>query len=547
MEVFRNCTRASFLNLVPTHIAVDTETISIKDKTCIGIGIQWSDTESLYISVWPDESNLLIPVLNLIANSHITKIYFNSNFDFGILEFLHQTDSTPLPDYTNFQDAYYAAQIQGLSDHSLEGLSSSLIRYNNSYSIQGLLEQARVDEGRSQVTMLDVDPELVAEKCLNDVYATWHVWNKLNTMWPNLQNKECYEIDIKLIPVLKSMERKGLLLDQELIDKLYIEYKQQSMGLLNICANEGFNPGSNQQVGYILASRGNILPFTRSKRQLQVDEDTLGECEDPLAQVILQYRKAVKLLSTYIDPWRGEERAYTRFRIDLSTGRLASYDRNLQNIPPTMRVVFRPDSSIFQWLDYSQIEMRLFAFMSHDTVMMEAYNNNQDIHALTQLALWPGSDTKDEAKRLVAKTFNFAMVYEANIYTLAKQTNLPTNLLYQFRNRWLTLYKQGWQYMEDRMQDDSTYAVSDFGRRMSLPSIEFTPQTHIDKAKINYPIQGTAADIIKRAMLKVGGDLRLQVHDELVFDGEVSLGEELSRIHPEIFTPYNTYTGEKWK
>ena len=115
------------------------------------------------------------------------------------------------------------------------------------------------------------------------------------------------------------------------------------------------------------------------------------------------------------------------------------------------------------------------------------------------------------------------------------------------RNRWLNLYKQGWQYMEDRMQDDSTYAVSDFGRRMSLPSIEFTPQTHIDKAKINYPIQGTAADIIKRAMLKVGGDLRLQVHDELVFDGEVSLGEELSRIHPEIFTPYNTYTGEKWK
>src|SRR3990167_2074028 len=129
-------------------IAVDTETISIKDLTCIGIGLQVSPTESFYIEVWPDPSDLLSIVTGLIADTKITKLYFNANFDFRVLEFLHDTDNTPLPDYTNIADASIAAQVQGNTDHSLDDLSLGILHTNNSYSIQGLLEAARIEEGR---------------------------------------------------------------------------------------------------------------------------------------------------------------------------------------------------------------------------------------------------------------------------------------------------------------------------------------------------------------------------------------------------------------
>ena len=527
-------------------IAVDTETISIKDLTCIGIGLQVSPTESFYIEVWPDPSDLLSIVTGLIADTKITKLYFNANFDFRVLEFLHETDGCPLPDYINIADASIAAQIQGQTSHSLDDLSLDLLNTTNEYSISGLLDIARLEEGRRSVSMLDVPFEAVATKCLNDVWATWHLWEKLQHTWPNQQNKECYDIDIALIPVLKSMERKGLLLDKEVVESEYVRLRREVMGYSDICSDMGFNPGSGQQVGYILASRGNILPFTKSRKQLRTDEESLSDIDDPIAKLVLQYRKAVKLLGTYIEPWRGQDRAHTCFRIDLSTGRLASFDRNLQNIPPSMRQVFSPDRDYFSWLDFSQIEMRILAWMSGDPTMLDAYKLGIDIHALTQLELWPGSDVKDEAKRLVAKTFNFAMAYNANTYTLAKHTKLPERICYEFRQRWLNLYRKVWEYMETRARDTSTYATTDFGRRMSLPSLDTSPQTHIDKCKINYAIQGTAADIIKRAMLKVGGDLRLQVHDELVFDGDMTLGEELTHIHPDIYTPYNTYKEKKW-
>ena len=539
-------------------IAVDTETISIKDITCIGIGLQIAPDESLYVEVWPDPSDLLLLVTSLIADPSIIKIYFNANFDFRVLEFLHDTDSTPLPDYTNIADPSLMAQIQGQSDHSLDDLSFSLLSYSNELSIAGLLEEARIECGRKSVSMLDVPFEQVATKCLNDVWATWHLWENLQHTWPNTQNKECYDIDIALIPVLKSMEQKGLLLDKEVVESEYVRLRNEVMGYADVCTDMGFNPSHPQQVGYILASRGNILPFTKSRKQLRTDEDVLSELDDPIAKLVLEYRSANKLLTTYIEPWREQDRAYTHFRIDLSTGRLASFNRNLQNIPPAVRRVFSPDSSNFNWMDYSQIELRILGHVSHDTTMQDAFKLGISIHELTMKELWPnakryGSNGEDSQEYLNSKTFSFAKVYGASDYQLHRKTGVPLDRIPGLRSAWGILYPQAQSWVDNQYNWPYDYVESDFGRRMALPTNIHNMKPHVftahrGKCAINYPIQGTAADIVKRAMLKVKDyDLRLQVHDELVFDGEVELDESLARIHPEIHTPFNTYVESKWK
>lgn len=527
-------------------LAVDTETINLKNQNCVGIGVQWSDIDRLYIQVLPETSSLLPFILELLSQTDNTKIYFNVGFDYRVLAALAKAESFPAPDLTNIEDVSVAAQVQGNSDHSLDALSIQYLAYSNQYSIKGLLQEARSDQCKSPTT-LDVPFEQLATKCLNDVWATWHLWKKLWHLWPNDQNRECYEVDIKLLPILFRMEKKGLLLDQAKVTEHYNTLHEEVEQYASQCNDLGFNPGSPGQVGFYLASRGNILPFTKSGRQLRTDEEALGELDDPVAQLILRYRKANKLLSTYVTPWKDSERAYTHFRIDLSTGRLASFDRNLQNIPPAMRDVFSSDGGMFSWADYSQIEMRIFAHLSQDPEMMTAYREGRDIHAMTQLALWPGSDPKDSERRLVAKTYNFAMLYDANTYTLARNTGLSESDCSEFRSRWFQYYKGGRNYIESRKRDQSPYAVSDFGRRMSLPDTSYSPQSHINKCKINYVIQGTAADIIKRAMVRLGDiDLRLQIHDELVVDGAFEFPEFMAHIHPEIYTPIEQKQGSKW-
>jgi DNA polymerase I len=521
-------------------VVVDTETISIKNQECIGIGLYIPGGHSYYFPMFP-EVNEHGPVIMGILGSNVTKVYFNAMFDLRNLRKMAYEEGLDLPEEDHIVDVSIMAQVSGHL-HGLEGLSQELFGESNPLSIQELLEEARVQEGRKVVTMLDVPLMDVGQKCMFDVYYTYKCWQRLEKEMPS-RSRECYEVDNELIGILLRAERKGLALHQGLLEYNYTTLRQSVMQSEGWARDLGFEIGSNGQVGYVLAERGNMLPFTKSGRQLRADKEALELLDDPLVPMILDFRKKSKLLSTYVIPWRGSDRAYTHYRIDLATGRLASRDRNLQNIPPHMRAVFVPDSGMYSWMDYSQIEMRLLAYISHDERMIKAYEEGRSIHEETQTGI-------GLASYATAKTFNFAMVYDAGVKTLAARTGLDRKTAGNYRNAWLSLYDGVHRYMVDQQNCDDEWVESEFGRRMRLPENEEGSvgyQSHIDKCKVNYVIQGTAADIIKRAMVKVKDlDLRVQVHDELVVDGDVEFPESLTTIHPEIVTPFEVHKNRTW-
>ena len=539
-------------------IAVDTETINVKNQTIIGIGIAYGP-HRLYVRTFPDVSPLVPYVMWKISRPDITKVYHNLFFDIRALTQLAEEEGLNPPDETNLADTSIMAKVSGYGA-ALDETSIELLGYTNEFHIKELLLEA----GRG-ATMLDVDFDKVAIKCLNDCYATINLYH---TFKLTPAQEDCYEVDMRMAKLLLRMERRGLRLHQPLLLETRERLKRETVRLKDLCAQEGFNPGSPQQVGYVLASRGNILPFTKSRRSLRTDDETLSELDDDLAQTVLDYRKASKLLGTYVEPWVGADRAYTHFRMDLSTGRLASFDRNLQNIPPEMRGVFLPDNEVFSWFDYSQIELRVVANLSHDKALLDAFATGVSPHEVTRTNLWPAStrynaDGSDTEAYLKSKTFNFAMIYDAAVPTLAKRTKTTKEQAASLRWQWLNTYHGVADFMKKRQADDSPYAETLYGRRMRLPTIESLKrdtlqpkpdrayQSHIDKTKINYVVQGTAADIMKRAALLVeeagSVDSRLQVHDEWLVDGYFVFPRELEFICPEFHTPFAQYFGTSWK
>lgn len=545
-------------------IAIDTETISLKDRTCVGIGVAVSPEESFYIPVLPERGEVLIDVLDLLANPDVVKLYHNANYDIGVLRQLATEEDAPQPDVWNIHDTSIMAQVSGMYT-ALDLLGQSILDMPHMPSIQELLATAR-EQGVKRPTMLDVDQAGLRRKCMNDVQTTFALYNHFLSILGK-EATDCYQVDLRLLGVLKTIETRGLLLDHDRLDSLHTSLQREIMGYEDICRREGFSPGSTQQVGYILASRGNILPFTRSRRQLQTSEKLLKRLSDPLAHMILAYRRARKLDGTYVVPWLNEERAYTHFRLDLSTGRLASYERNLQNIPPEIRDIFDPDSGVFTAADMNQVEMRLFAHITGDQRMLEAYAKGEDIHSSTQNVLWPNhvmgsSPLADKEIRVRSKTFNFAMVFDAVAATLADNTGLSVEVCEDYQRQWLNYYVEAASWMEEQRSNTLPYAESIYGRRMLVPTVDYLiternmrewgARKHISSCRINWPIQSSAADLVKRGMLHcwdsgLGDLLRLQIHDEYLFDGDVEFpSQELAHISPLLETPWKVTKGPKW-
>lgn len=524
-----------------TDLAVDTETVSLKNRAPIGVGIKFGP-HRVYGALYPDVSPVIPAIMTRLADRRLTKIYHNSMFDLRVLAEFAEEEGFPAPDRINIEDTSLIAQLVG-NRASLEWNSEHYNAYSNEYQIKALLEEAGTG-----ATMLDVPFHKIATKCMNDVQATYDILGPLQRSMDAGQ-RDCYTTDLKMVDILLRMERKGFKLNGALLDYHKERLKREVLGYEETCSELGFNPGSPQQVGYILASRGNLLPFTKSRRGLRTDEEALEELEDPLAALILQYRGVRKLLGTYVEPWVGQSRAFTHFRMDLSTARLASYDRNLQNVPPEMREVFVPDSGLFSWFDYGQLELRVLSYVSGDATMQEAYRLGHDLHAMTAEA--------GGVIRADGKTFNFAKVYGASDKMLARRTSVPKARIPELRRAWDALYPQAAQWIAHQQYGHGETVTNGYGRTMLLPQIEDRPETnvkafeaHVGKCAVNYPIQSFAADLVKRAMVKLdseGADIRLQLHDELILDGAYEFGEELSRIHPELHTPFESHTEPIWK
>lgn len=589
-------------------IACDTETVSIKDRRLIGIGFAWGTHEAIYFMAWqgeghPEHAPNSAYFFHAIQTLHDKrpKIGWNFSFDLDSLEPL-------VGELSSWEDASIACRVQALPN-SLEDTAADLWGDNHQVISDILTKKPNGDNIQN---MLLVDPRKVAWKCLMDCTATYKAWEIIKgPLWlsestephtwthPIFGNKfdvtvamkKAYALDRALIPVLRRMGKKGVKLNKERLLAHYHKLAAEKFQYQSFCQQQlGFEPGSNQQAGYILALRGNMLPWTKNGKykRLRVDEETLLGLSDPLARIILEYRDRADDLSDVIEKylgkpkgvkgkrvpyteWEAWDRVPSHWRLDLATGRLASYEDNLQNKKASLRDVFEPDSGTWTWWDASQIEMRIFADMSEDPALLDAYRNNESVHLMTMHALFPGeprylccgfdkcscNGNNENPLYIDSKTFNFAMIYFAIAQTLAKQTRRPVEVCQQLSERWLVKYRGGYRFMLDCVEHsvDHDWIETYEGRRIRLPDAALMGEDHKGKCDINYRVQGTAAWPIKVAMIqqdKDGIDMRIQVHDETVNDGDYDIEQtDLADfmgfpLLKHISTPIETKKGPIW-
>lgn len=370
-------------------------------------------------------------------------------------------------------------------------------------------------------------------------------------------------IELPLIPVLFDMEKAGFRIDFAILNELSEKYTQEINELqarIWAIAGEQFNVNSPQQLSVILFEKLGLKPSrkTKGKTNYSVAAEILEELDHPIVSEILRYRMLTKLQSTYIngmrsvaDPVTG--RVHTVFRQCLTTtGRLSSNEPNLQNIPirheegrNIRRMFVASPGNILITADYSQIELRLLAHFSGSTDLIKAYNSDTDIHALTASKIYevPISEVTSEMRR-AAKAVNFGIIYGISPFGLARNTGLTTQKAKDFIARYFLTYPGVLEYMDSNVEyaKKNGYIRSLSGRIRFFPELK-SPNHNIrsfgERAALNMPLQGSAADIIKIAMLKVSRALKdggykakliLQVHDELVIDTPLDEAEAVKKL-----------------
>ena len=422
-------------------------------------------------------------------------------------------------------------------------------------------------KGAKQLTFNQVPVEAAAPYAAEDADITLCLHRAL---WPRLESEPALQqvfsaIELPLVPVLSRIERQGALVSRELLQlqsrelgKRLVELEKEAHDL----AGQSFNLGSPKQLGEILFEKLELPVVKKTpKGAPSTAEDVLVELalDYPLPKVLLEYRSLSKLKSTYTDklpdminPTTG--RVHTSYHQAVTaTGRLSSSDPNLQNIPirtdegRRIRQAFiAPDGYRIVAADYSQIELRIMAHLSGDEGLLAAFRDGLDVHRATAAEVF---DVDVEAvsgdQRRKAKAINFGLIYGMSAFGLAKQLHLGRNEAQQYIDRYFERYPGVQDYMDRTrvLAREQGYVETLFGRRLYLPEINARNKMRVQAAErtaINAPMQGTAADIIKRAMLAVdawlgenGADARMimQVHDELVFEvGESEVADVSSRI-----------------
>ena len=365
------------------------------------------------------------------------------------------------------------------------------------------------------------------------------------------------DIEMPVMPVLQSIERNGVLLDVKLLSELSAEFGTKMIATearAHEQAGQPFNLSSPKQIQEILFEKQGLKPVKKTPTgQPSTDEDSLEQLalDHPLPKLILEYRGLAKLKSTYsdklpsmINPDSG--RVHTNYGQAIAiTGRLSSNDPNLQNIPirtaegRRIREAFiAPPDCVIMSADYSQIELRIMAHISQDESLLKAFAAGEDIHRATAAEIFGGAPaTVDGEQRRYAKVINFGLIYGMSAFGLARQLGLERSAAQQYMERYFARYPGVDAYMKDTRERarNQGYVETVFGRRLWLPEIRSSNQARrqgAERAAINAPMQGTAADLIKLAMIavdqwltreKLATKLIMQVHDELVL--EVPLAE----------------------
>jgi len=557
--------RAELIQLLQKqkHFCFDTETTDIDPSLAelVGMSFAVKAKEAYYVPVPADREAALALVMEfkpLFESEKIGKTGQNIKYDAVVLK---NYGVEVEGHYFDTMVAHYLLEPE--QRHGMDYLSETYLKYKP-VSIETLIGK----KGKGQLTMRDVDVEKVKEYAAEDADVTFQLREHLEPSLKEEGLEKLYEtIERPLIKVLVDIEYTGINIDSAFLEKYSVELAEGIDAVereIYEQAGVRFNIGSPKQVGEVLFDRLKI-PYRWRKTQTgqySTDEDKLSELSatNPIIETILRYRGLSKLKSTYVDalprivnPRTG--RVHSSFNQALAaTGRLSSNNPNLQNIPvrtpegAKVREAFIPRDKdhVLLSADYSQIELRLIAELSGDEAMLEAFQANQDIHSATAARVFgvPFEEVSRE-QRYRAKTVNFSIIYGAGATNLSRQLGIKRTEASELIEQYFRQYNGLKTYMEQVVEDARTngYVTTLMGRRRHLRDINSNSaldRSVAERIAINTPIQGSAADMIKIAMIGIHEDLKaqnfrskmvLQVHDELVFDVHK---EELEAIKPII-------------
>ena len=543
------------------EVTFDTETTSLDalEAELVGISFSWEKGKGYYVPFSADfeETKTIINEFKpFFEDESISKIGQNLKYDIKVL---NKYDIIVLGQNFDTMIAHYL--INPDMRHNMDVLSETYLSYQP-VSIESLIGK----KGKNQKNFRDVPLMDQTEYGVEDSDIT----NQLKSLFePELikanTHKLFTDLEMPLMQVLADMELEGVNLDVPFLKELSVKHEAKLRELeakIQQDAGEEFNLNSPKQLGEILFDKLQLDPKAKKTKtgQYATGEEILSKLKDkhPIINDILEYRQLQKLKSTYIDalpelvnPKTG--RVHTTYAQTVAaTGRLSSVNPNLQNIPirseagQQIRKAFvaRDENHVIISADYSQIELRLIAQMSQDPAMVEAFKHGEDIHASTAAKVF--NVTLDEVtreQRSQAKTVNFGIIYGVSAFGLADQANISRKEAKALIDAYYETYPTLKAYIEKQVDvaRDQGFVETLMGRRRYLKDINSrnaVVRSHAERNAVNAPIQGTAADIVKMAMIQIQKELKknyqtkmiLQVHDELIFDAPKDEVEKVSEL-----------------
>ncbi len=531
-------------------VCFDTETTSINplEAELVGIAFSWNPGTGFYVP-FPEEKQetekLIVQLRPFFEAENIEKIGQNLKYDIKVMQNYGVDVKGPLFDTML---AHYL--INPDMRHNMDVLAETYLNYTP-VSITELIGK----KGKNQLSMRDVPVEKQTEYAVEDADVTFQLAKHFRPELAEAKTEKLFqEIEVPLLRVLADMENEGINLDKAFLGSLSDDLNNDILNLekqIYEAAGEEFNIGSPKQLGEILFDKLKLVdkPKKTKTGQYSTAEDVLSYLakDHEIIQNVLDYRGLAKLKSTYVDALPEQVEAKTnRVHTDYmqtvaATGRLSSNNPNLQNIPirtergRQVRKAFVPRDENYVLLaaDYSQIELRIIAALSEEDTMIEAFKNGMDIHAATASKVFnvPLEEVTRE-QRSNAKTVNFGIIYGVSAFGLSNQTDLTRSESKELIDTYYKTYPKLRNYMGEQVDfaRDNGYVQTVLGRRRYLKDINAGNQVvrgAAERNAVNAPIQGSAADIIKLAMINIHKKLAegnyktkmlLQVHDELVFD-----------------------------
>jgi DNA polymerase-1 len=557
---------------------IETTGLDRFEAKLLGVAFSWQSHEAWYLPISDLPST--ISHLRAALGGSAEKIGHNLKYDLSVLH--HHGIEVAGP----FFDTMLAhALVTPDQRHTMDYLSESMLGYTPikladianvaaaslPQASDDLFAYAEVKKASKDLDITAIPLATLAEYAAEDADVTWQLAEKLRPLLDGQQHV-FQDIECPLLPVLVRMEMEGIAIDPAALIEIGGQLQQRIDELtksIAIHAGRPFNLNSPKQLGEILFNELGLADKAKKTKtgQFKTDEQTLATFagKHPIIDEILEYREATKLKGTYLDALPGHivketGRIHTQFhQLVAATGRLASTDPNLQNIPirstlgKQIRKAFVPrDGFSLLSCDYSQIELRVMAALANDASMIEAFRDNRDIHTATAAKVWGVAESEvTREQRSGAKMVNFGIIYGISAFGLSQRLAIPRGEAAEIIDNYFKQYPAIKEFMDRTIQEarESGYVETLAGRRRYFPDLTSgnpTIRGNAERAAINTPIQGSAADMIKLAMIRIDALLRetpyrtkmlLQVHDELVFD---LTAEEQAELVPKILHAMQT-------